>query len=116
MSGRAEADTRRDARIAHIQIAAASDAEQGGLETRRVANREELLRIGTWTAVATQLFRNRQRHVKPAIRGASVTRAATFDDRLGGVENPVHVNSFPHHMLEADNVVRLFGGQPLNWD
>src|SRR5579859_5232233 len=93
--GRTEPDARGDARISGIQVASAGHPQQRGLETRSVADGEQLLRIAARTAIAAQFDGDGQLHVKPAVDGTAVSGAAAFDDRLGGVENPVHADSFP---------------------
>src|SRR5579859_6136320 len=66
--GRTEPDARGDARISGIQVASAGHPQQRGLETRSVADGEQLLRIAARTAIAAQFDGDGQLHVKPAGR------------------------------------------------
>src|SRR6185436_13545241 len=111
VAGRADADSGSDQGVAGIKLAAPRHAQQRRLEAGRVADREQLLGVGTGAALAAHVLGHRQLDVQTAVGGAAVARPAALHGRLGGVENLAqrlgcHLSTLP--FLHTENVSSLW--------
>ena len=89
---RREGDVRIDCNVARLDVLTARDVHECTLETRRVANGEQLLGVRA-TSGTTHLGRKTQVDVELIVGRVPVTFTTSDDVGLGGVENFCHDRS-----------------------